>query len=133
MAFPKMMSGAKAKMSDGGMTFTYFNSYGDVITETKPVLDVDGICEHIYDRMHQFHSAGPGVRESETSRAVRKWISAHPIKLLHEAWYKLDEHGQMEMSMMLSKDSHYGISDLKWAQTHREERECIIGDNLVPL
>lgn len=128
-----MNNGGKTKLSEGGITFTYMNSYGDVITETKTVLDVDGICEHVKDRMHQFHSAGPGVRESEVSRAIRKWISAHPVSLLRQAWDKLDDHGRMEMDMMLSEKSHYGISDPTWAKKHRKEREVIIGDNLIPL
>ena len=133
MSFPKMMNGAKARMSDGDMTFTYITSFGDVITETKPVLSVDRICEHVKDRMHQFHSAGPGVRESETSRAIRKWISGHPVSILRSAWDKLDDHGRMEMDMMLSEKSHHGISDPKWAKAHSKERESIIGDNMVPL
>lgn len=115
------------------MTFTYLDSYGDLITETKPILSVDQICEHIMDRHQQFIDAGPGSRESEASRAIRKWISAHPIRLLKRAWSKLDEEGKMEMSMMLSKDSHHGISDPKWAKENRKSRYEIVGDNLLPL
>ena len=131
--FPEMMSGAKPHMSSGKMTFTYLNSYGDVITETKPVLDPQQIKQHVMDRLHQFHDAGPGVRESETSRAIRKWISAHPKHLLVTAWNRMNDHGKMEMDMMFSKKSHYGISDPKWAKAHSEGREAIIGDNMVPL
>jgi len=133
MTFPKMMAGSKAQLRDGHMTFTYLNSYGDVITETKPILDCDQICEKVMDRYNQFHSAGPGVRESEMSRAIRKWISAHSGSLLRNAWNKLNEHGQMEMSMMLSQDSHYGISDPNWANAHKDDRLEIIGDNMAPL
>lgn len=133
MHFPEMMNSGRAKMSDGHLTYTYLNSFGDVITETKPMLNCDEICEHVMDRYDQFHNAGPGVRESEASRATRKWLSAHPIRLLKQAFHKLDEHGQMEMEMMFSKMSHHGISDPKWAKAHRQDRESIIGDNLVPL
>lgn len=133
MNFPEMMNGGKAKVSDGHLTFTYLNSFGDVITETKPVLSIDDICEHVMDRYHQFHDAGPGVRESEASRATRKWLSAHSLSILKKAFHKLDGHGQMEMEMMFSKMSHYGISDPGWAEAHKSDRTDIVGDNLLPL
>ncbi len=133
MTFPKMMSGAKAKISNGGMTFTYLNSYGEKIDETKPILTSFEIKQKVTDRMERFHYAGPGARESEISRAERKWISAHSEECLKKAWNLLDEHGKMEMSMLLSKDSHYGISNPDWAKKHSKERHSIIGDNEVPL
>ena len=133
MSFPEMMNGAKGQMRNGKVTFTYLDSYGEVITETKNILNPREIREKVMDRMKRFHSGGPGVRESETSRAERKWVSAHPIALLKDAWDKLDNHGKMEMSMMLSRDSHHGISNPKWAKAHEKDRSNIIGDNMVPL
>lgn len=131
--FPHLMNGAKAIIKDDKITFTYIDSYGSVITDTKKLLSSKEIKEKVMDRMHRFRSAGPGVRESEISRAERKYISGHPEDRLKEAWELLDEHGQMEMAMMLSMDSHYGISDPEWAKKNVEERPEIIGDNLSPL
>ncbi len=131
--FPKINNGAKAHIDGKGITFTYMNSFSDVITETKPILTPSKIKQKVVDRMERFHDAGPGTRESEISRAERKWISAHPVSLLQRVWDKLDEHGRMEMSMMLSEKSHYGISDPSWAKAHKKEREAIMGDNMVPL
>lgn len=131
--FPHMMNGAKAQMVDGNLKFTYIDSYGSVITETKDTLSPKEIKHKVVDRLHRFMSAGPGSRESELSRAERKWISAHPESILKKTWNSLDEHGQMEMSMMLSMDSHYGISSREWAKAHVKERSNIIGDNMTDL
>lgn len=127
------MNGAKAKFHDDKLTFTYIDSYGDVLTETKPILTPFEVKQKVVDRMDRFHYAGPGSRESEISRAERKWISAHPEKCLKKVWDLLDDHGKMEMSMMLGMDSHHGISDPKWAKQHVKERHEIVGDNEVPL
>jgi 4-alpha-glucanotransferase len=131
--FPKIHNGAKARKSDGNLTYTYIDSYGDVITETKPQLEPDAIAEMTIDRMERFKSAGPGSRESEISRAERKYISAHDESVLRAAWNKLDDHGKMEFDMMLSEKSHHGISDSRWADNNTKEREEIVGDNQVPL
>lgn len=131
--FPHIMNGAKAIIRDDKLTFTYIDSYADVITETKPMLTPMEVCQKVIDRMERFKCSGPGVRESEISRAERKWISAHPEKCLKKAWDQLDEYGKMEMSMMLSMDSHHGISDPGWAKKHTDERHEIVGDNEVPL
>ena len=56
------------------------------------------------------------------------------MQLVEEvAFHKLDKHGQMEMEMMFSKMSHFGISDPSWAKAHKGDRTAIIGDNLLPL
>jgi len=131
--FPHIWNGAKATKSDGELTFTYVDSYGDVITETKPVCTVKQICRMTYDRHERFGNSGPGSRESELSRAERKWVSAHDESILREVWNQLDEDGKMEFSMMLSMDSHHGISSKEWADKHAKDKEEIIGDNMVPL
>jgi len=131
--FPHMMNSGKAIIKDDKLTFTYIDSYGEVITETKPILTPFEIKQKVVDRMERFKYAGPGVRESEISRAERKWVSAHPESCLKETWTMLDEHGQMEMAMMLDMNSHHGISDPTWAKQHAEERSEISGDNSVPL
>lgn len=131
--FPEIWNGAKAKVSDGKLTYTYIDSYGDVIEETKTILSPLEICQKVKDRAERFHLAGPGSRESETSRAERKCISAHDEGCLHKAWDLLDEHGKMEMSMMLDGSSHHGISSPTWAKKHAEDRASIVGDNQVPL
>ncbi len=133
MSFPKIHNGAKPIIKDDTLTFTYIDSYGDIITETKNILSPDQIKQRVMDRLSRFKNAGPGSRESELSRAERKYVSAHSEKILKQAWSKLDEHGQMEMSMMLDMSSHFGISDPKWAENHAGEREEIIGDNMSPL
>jgi hypothetical protein len=131
--FVKPHNGAQAKVSDGELTFTYIDSYGDVITETKPILTPYEICQKVKDRMERFKMVGPGSRESEISRAERKWLAAHPVDILHAAWNKLDGHGQMEMSMMFNPDSHFGISSQSWAKQYSDYRSSIVGDNGVPL
>ncbi len=127
------MNGAKAKKSNGKLTFTYIDSYGNVITEIKKQLTVKEICDKVIERHDRFGMSGPGSRESELSRAERKCISAHDESVLHEAWDLLDEDNKMEMSMMLSMDSHHGISDKTWADKHAKERPNIIGDNMTDL
>lgn len=127
------MNGAKAVFSNGKLTYTYIDSYGEVITDTKKVLTPEQVAQKVRGRLHRFMDAGPGVRESEISRAERKCISAHPEKCLREAWNLLGDHGKMEMSMMLSMDSHHGISDKTWADKNAKERPNIIGDNMTDL
>ncbi len=133
MEFPHIWNGSKAKKSNGELTFTYVDSYGDVITETKKICTPEQICQMTCARHARFGDSGPGSRESELSRAERKWISAHDESILRKAWDILDEDGKMEFSMMLSMDSHHGISDKKWADKHAKERPEIIGDNMGPL
>lgn len=131
--FPEPHNGGKASIRDDEITFTYITSFGEVITETKRLLDSGKIVNKIKDRTRRFKDAGPGSRESELSRAERKWIAAHPISILKQAWNLLDKDGKMEMSMMLDMNAHYGISDKKWAEEYVKERESIIGDNMIPL
>ena len=52
--FPHIWNGATAKRSDGDITFTYIDSYGDVITETKGVLSPSQIARKVVDRMGRF-------------------------------------------------------------------------------
>ncbi len=131
--FPHMMSGAKPSIRDNKLNFTYIDSYGEVIDDIRPILSPTQIRRKVMARMRRFEDAGPGSRESEISRAERKWISAHPRQLLKVAWNLLDEHSKMEMSMMLSEYSHYGISSPSWARRHARERHEIIGDNMTDL
>ena len=133
MKFPHIMNGAKAKKSNGKLTFTYIDSYGNVITETKKQLTAKEICDKVIESHDRFGMSGPGSRESELSRAERKYISAHDEPMLREVWDLLDENNKMEMSMMLSMDAHHGISDKTWADKHAKERSNIIGDNMTDL
>ncbi|MCB7130448.1 MAG: hypothetical protein J3T61_13025, partial [Candidatus Brocadiales bacterium] len=56
-------------------------------------------------------------------------ISAHPEKVLKEAFEQMDEDTRMEFVMMLDMNSHYGISDPKWAEAHAEKVPSIQGDD----
>jgi len=127
--FPAIHNSGKAKLSGGNITFTWIDSLGKVHTDTKKLLSANEMAGMIEERMERFHLAGPGSRESEESRAERKHISAHPEKDLREVWRLLDEHGQMEMAMMLDMNSHHGISDPKWAKAHASRRSEIVGDD----
>ncbi len=133
MKFPTIHNGAKPKRSNGKLTFTYFDSFGEPLEDTKHELTPMEICQKVKDRMERFMLAGPGVRESEISRLERKWISAHGLSTLRQAWELLDAHGKMEMQMMLDENSHFGISDPAWAKRHKKDRHAIEGDNQVPL
>lgn len=127
--FPKIHNFAKPEIRNGKITFTYITSLGKVVTETKDILESEEIAERIKDRHERFYDSGPGTRESEFSRAERKYISAHPELILRKVWSLLDKDGKVEMSMMLEMNSHMGISDPKWAKEHTEKRNTIMGDD----
>jgi len=127
--FPKIHNGAPAVIWEGKVTFTYITSLGNVVHERKPILEVHQVMDKVRDRMMRFRKAGPGSRESEYSRAERKYVSAQSESLLRKVWDVLDDDEKMEMSMMLSEDSHFGISDPAWARKHAEKKDYIIGDD----
>ena len=133
MKFPKPHNGATAKKKDDKLTFTYVDSFGEVLTETRPILTPLEICQKVKDRMERFKLAGPGSRESDISRAERKWISAHDVECLRKTWDMLDDHGKMEFDMMFNAASHFGISDPSWAKAHKKKKHVVIGDNQAPL
>lgn len=133
MTFPKIMRGENPIPKDGTLTFNYLNSYGKAITKTLPVLTPDKILKLVKERMDRFNKSNPSARESEKSRADRKYISAHPVSILKEAFNKANNHQKMEMEMMLSKDSHYGNSTLKWVRKNEVKRQEVISDNNKPF
>jgi hypothetical protein len=127
--FPELPKSPQLKIEDNKVTFSYTNSFGKVITETKPILSSKEISDRVKARMDRFHKAGPAVRESETSKAERKWLSAHPENLLEDAFDLLDEHGKMEFSMMFSRDSHRPHADPNELKKEVKESKVILGDN----
>ena len=131
--FPHIHNSGEAIYQDGNVTFSWFNSLGQSITETLKILPAKRIAALMVARLGRFQSAGPGSREGEHSRAERKYISAHSEKVLREAWELLDDAGQMEMAMALDMNSHHGISDPDWMEKHRSRRENIVGDDKKPL
>lgn len=131
--FPMIHQEGKAAIENGQITFTHITSLGKVVTETKPVLTPEQIIKEAKARHERFKEAGPGSRESEESRAKRKHVSAHPESIIREAWKDMDEETRMELSMMLSMDSHYGISDPEWAKGHANKINKIQGDGGKPL
>ena len=133
MTFPAISRGGKPEISGNSVRFTYLDSLSQVHTNTKPLMAAEEIARRIEARMKRFHSAGPGSRESESSRAERKWISAHPDAVLHKAWEQLDEHGKMEMVMMLDHNSHWSTSDPQWAASHAKNFQNNQGDTQKPL
>ncbi len=133
MKFPTVSRGGNPKIQRGVVRFTYLDSLSRVHTKSKPLMDSKEIAKRIVERMERFHAAGPGSRESESSRAERKWISAHPEAILRRAWAALDDHGKMEMVMMLDHNSHWSTSDPAWAEKHQKARSKIYGDDRKPL
>ncbi len=133
MKFPEISRGGKPEIQGNSVRFTYLDSLSQVHTNTKPLLTPEDISRRVVARMKRFHSAGPGTRESESSRADRKWISAHPEEVLRKAWEQLDDHGKMEMVMMLDHNSHWSTSDPGWAASHAKNFQNIQGDTQKPL
>jgi hypothetical protein len=127
--FPHIHNSGEAIIQDDQVTFTWITSLGKGLTETMRVLSAKKIAKMVVARMERFKSAGPGSRESEMSRQERKYISAHLEPALKEAWGLLDEHGKMEMDMMLNASSHHGISDPQWVQSHTLHRSEVVGDD----
>ena len=131
--FPKIHNNGKAEISGNQITFSHIDSYGIPMTETARVLSPKKIASMVSDRLARFQKAGPGSRESETSRQERKYISGHPESTIRAAWELLDDHNKMELEMMLDMSSHHGISDPAWMKTHARRRDSIIGDDRQAL
>ena len=129
MKFPVISRGGKPEISGNSVRFTYLDSLSQVHSETKPLLTPEDIARRIKRRLGRFKAAGPGARESETSRTERKLISAHPEETLRKAWGLLDDHGKMEMVMMLDHNSHWSTSDPGWAEENQQRLSKIHGDD----
>ena len=127
--FPHIHNPGKAMIENGEVTFTYMDSLQNAITKTKAVLTAQQIVTKTKARLARFKKSPIGTRESESSRAERKYISAHPESLLRRAFELMDEHTRMEMSMMLDRSSHAGISDPAWAQRKDDELKAMVGDD----
>lgn len=128
--FPHIHNFGQAHIEGSTITFTYFNSHGQVITETRHIMSPQEVVDRTVKRHARFMSMPPGTRESEESRRERKWISAHRLGVLRPAWALMDGETKMEFVMMLDMNSHMGISDPEWASEHRsvEVRE-VKGDD----
>ncbi len=129
MEFPAIYNSGKAQTQDGKVTFSYLDSLSRPRTETKPLMEATEVLQLIRQRMKRFKTAPPGARESARSRRERKYIAAQPEKILREAWEDADEYLRMEFSMMLSENSHHGISDPAWLKKHAGPRAEVPGDN----
>lgn len=127
--FPHIHNEGKALIVDGKITFTYFDSLGAPHTETKKVLSPNAIVELVQARLRRFKSMPPGTRESEESRVERKWIASHLPVHLRQAWDRMTESTRMEFVMMLSMDSHHGISDPAFAQEQTRRLPEVSGDD----
>ena len=133
MPFPSINSKGKPVIKGNSVTFSYLTSFSQPVTETKPLLSAGQIVQKVSARLQRFHSSPPGTRESETSRAERKWIAAQPEAVLREAWDRMDGHQKMEFSMMFDPNSHFGLSDPIWAKEHAKNIPKIVGDDKIPL
>ena len=130
MDFPTPANSAKAVISGNRITFSYLDSYSQPQTETKPLLKPEQIVKMVKARDRRFdEQQPPGARESDTSRAERKWIVAHPPQILFDAWDLADEETKQEMATMFDPESHHGISDPAWLKTHAKGTDTMIGDN----
>ena len=117
--FPHIHNFGASHIEGSTITFTYFNSHGQVITETLHIMSPKEVADRTRKRHARFMSMPPGTRESEESRRERKWISAHRLSVLRPAWAMMDSETKMEFVMMLDMNSHMGISDPEWASEHR--------------
>lgn len=128
--FPDIHNFGKSHIEGSTITFTYFDSHGQVRTETLHLMSPREIVHRTANRHARFKSMPPGTRESEESRRERKWISAHRLSVLRPAWALMDSETKMEFVMMLDMKSHLGISNPEWAGEHRsvEVRE-VKGDD----
>lgn len=113
--FPRIHNFGQAHIEGTQITFSYFDSNGQLMTETKYILSPAEIASRTKQRLARFKSLPPGTRESDESRSERKWISAHPEGELRKSWALMDEDTRMEFVMMLDMNSHLGISDPAWA------------------
>ncbi len=133
MSFPHPHNSGKPKIKDGEVTFSYIDSHGILVTETKRVLTAEQIRKKIKARLGRFHAAPIGSRESDDSRAERKWLSAHPEDVLKEAYGAADKDTKMEFEMAFHMASHHGISDPEWVRSRQKKLAKVVGDDSKPL
>lgn len=124
---------AKPVIHDGQVTYSYFDSNGRPHTETRKLLEPNKIVQMVSARMQRFESAPLGSRESELSRAERKYIAAQPVEALREAWRLMDEDVRGEFSSMMDGNSFHGISDPKWLAKYEHPHPEITGDDAKPF
>jgi len=127
-SFPEMHNFGKAVQKDSKIMFTYMDSYGNAITETKIILTPLSILKLVNTRLDGFIKYRQS-RESDGFRADRKYISAHPKEILLATWEIANKMQKMELEMMLSKMSHIGISDPEWARKNEKSLTSVIGNN----
>ena len=131
--FPNIGNKGHAEAQGARVTYTYIDSYSRAKTVTRPILTADGVIRLLNQRMKHFGEASPGARESEATRANRKYIAAQPLTVLRAAWREMDPDQQKEFQNMLDKISYSGISDQKWAEQNQKPTKTIIGDDETPL
>lgn len=133
--FPKMHNSGTPKINetDNTVNFWYMDSRRAAVNDTMPLLPPEAIVRLTTARLEGFKRGGPGTRESEASRAKRKWISAHPQRTLLQAWQLMDEDTRMEFVMMLDEKSHHGISDSLWLAKREAPTGLVHGDDGLPL
>ena len=131
--FPDIGNQGHAEANGARLTYTYIDSYSRAKTVTRPVLTADGVLRFLEKRMKQFHDAPPGARESDATRADRKYISAQPLSVLRAAWGKMNADQKDEFRTMLDKVSYSGISDPKWAEKNERPTKEVVGDDNQPL
>lgn len=131
--FPNIGNKGHAEAQGARLTYTYIDSYSRAKTVTRPVLTADGVIRLLDKRMRHFGEAPPGARESEATRADRKYIAAQPLSVLRAAWREMNEDQRKEFQNMLDKISYSGISDKGWAEQHQKPTKSIVGDDNAPL
>lgn len=131
--FPRIHNATRARRAEGMVTFSFFDSLGQGVTRTLPLLTPTEVIRLTEQRLDRFKSQPAGTRESEQSRAERKYVSAQPEAILRAAWEDMGPKLRMEFEMMLDMSSHFGISDPDYVEQHSTKLHAVQGDDGKPL
>lgn len=97
------------------------------------ILNPQQIADRIKKREIRFDESAENSRESDESRAERKYLAAHPRGLLILARRLLGAAGKEEFDTMFDGNSHNGISDPKWVEENARNLDAVHGDDGEPL
>ena len=118
-----------AMVKGGNVTFSYIDSFGRAHTDTKPLLTAAEIVKIAKERDERFDTAGEWSRESDETRAERKYVAAQPGATLREAWALAKGVVREELATMLDGNSHHGTSDPRWLAQNADPAPAITDDH----
>lgn len=123
---------AFAQHDNGNVIFHAWLRSGDgqAVAVRAPLLTTKQAKAWVMQRVKAFHE-NPGARESTDMAVQRKVIMAHGQPFVNTLMKTLDDHGKMEVEMMVSPDAHSGLANTEDLKGKRIANVRVMTDGAV--